>query len=273
MVQRPIRSGKAGGVIVVCLFLLCTLLSFPILYQKYRYKAKAKIPEQYRFADIDESALEIRDWHYVPDLETEIAQFQTVFWEPDDTSTLREWLKEHRPQQSDSLLEIGTGTGLVSLYCLKLGAGSVTATDINPNAYANSIYNADHLGLIERFEARLVKPENPGPYSTIDAGSKFDLIISNPPWEDAKVEELAAYALYDEGFQLLDAMLEESAAHLKENGKLLLAYGAKAAITRILENAPKKGWEVEYADERNMDDLPEVFVPAVLLVLSPISPQ
>ena len=256
-------------VITLALFLPCVLLILPTILKFVPPLSNSKEPVNHQVADIDVSALEIRDWHYVDDLDAEIAQFKTVFWEPDDTSTLRTWLAQEGRVKDLSVLEIGTGTGLLSLFCLQAGAARVVATDINPNAYANAIYNADHLAIGDRFEARLVPEEAPGPFTKILPNETFDLIVSNPPWEDKEVEEVAAYALYDENFRLLDAILNESFQHLTPQGQLLLAYGSKTAISRIQESAPKKGWKVTIVDARDLNSLPEVFVPAVLLLLEP----
>lgn len=215
--------------------------------------------------------LSIRSWHYVDGFEEPLAQFDTVFWEPDDTTSLRKWLSAPKLASTDDLLEIGTGTGLVALHSLREGVTRVVATDINPQACANARFNADNLGLSERLEVRLVPDSKPGPFSVIDPTERFDLIVSNPPWESAPVEEVAAYALYDPDFGLLDAMLAEAQRHLKADGQLLLAYGAKSAIERIKVRAPQAGWQITIDDPRDLDKLPEVFLPGMLLQLSPLS--
>ncbi|MFK7736813.1 MAG: methyltransferase [Pirellulaceae bacterium] len=218
-----------------------------------------------------ESELGIRDWHYVPDLDVELAQFDTVFWEPDDTSSLRDWLRNAETIQGSQILEIGTGTGIISITALKAGARKVVATDINPNACTNANYNKEALGLSGELEVRQVSKVAPAAFSVIGVEEKFDFIISNPPWEDAEVREVAAHALYDPDFELLDGLLVDGREHLEPGGLLLLAYGAKTAIQRILTLGPKTGWQVEILDPRELDSLPEVFLPGMLLKLSPIT--
>ncbi len=219
-------------------------------------------------AGIDPSALRIKAWHTLDDFSHELAQFETVFWDPADTTSLRLYLAGCESLKEGRVLEIGTGTGIVSLYCAEHGATRIVATDINPQAVANTLYNADLFGVEDKLEVRVVSIDHPGPFAVINAEEKFDLIISNPPWEDAPVEEVAAHALYDPGFALLDGLLEQSATYLHPNGKLLLAYGAKKAIERIVSTAPESGWTVRVLDDRELDSLPEVFVPGVLLELS-----
>ena len=201
------------------------------------------------------------------------AQFETVFWDPKDTISMRSYLSNKERVQGRSVLEIGTGTGIVALTCLAADPARVVALDINPNAVANAQYNYEHLRSIDRlglaqFEVRLVPEHQQNPFAVLQESERFDLIVSNPPWEDAAVESLADYALYDLNFKLLRTLLDDSREFLKPGGELLLAYGCKSAIRRIKDQAPKFGWTVETLDDRELSELPEVFLPGMLLRLT-----
>lgn len=281
MIAIEHRAGRATGLLALGLFMLSALALLPFLRPLLTEEDEGpSIKSEYKFSNANKASqdgvggnsvnpgpadLEIKAWHFIDGWEQELAQFQTVFWEPDDSNSMRDWLTEGR-LKSKSVLEIGTGTGLVSLHCAKQGAKSIVATDINGAAVANAKYNAELQGVT--LDVRQVPVDSPGPFSTIASDEKFDLIISNPPWEDAPVEEPAAYALYDPRFALLDGILEQSENHLKKDGSLLLAYGGKEAIFRILEKADGLGWNVEILDQRELAELPDVFLPGMLLVLT-----
>ncbi len=283
-VHARIGSSHNGSVLALSLFLLSGLVLLPILYRTEEKTSGPTVPDTYVFktpapaprmdADLRAVAgeLRIRHWHYVPELEVELAQFETVFWEPEDTASLRAAIAADPRVRGATVLEIGTGTGLVAAALAIAGADRVVATDINPRAVANALYNLQNLGLDDRVEVRYVDPANPGPFSTISDEERFDLIISNPPWEDAPVDSPAAYALYDPQFRLLDGILRESERYLRPGGQLWLAYGAKTAIRRIQDQAPETGWEVERSDPRDLDALPSVFLPGMLLKLTPSDP-
>lgn len=237
--------------------------------------AQYKINPQVQYdTNSSDGSYKIRSWHTVAGMPKQLAQFESVFWEPDDTTSLRRWLTDEPSVSGAAVLEIGTGTGLVAIHALLSGANKVVATDINPNAVANGRYNAMHLD-VSGIDFRLVATEKqsngqweqPGPFTALHPDEQFDLIVSNPPWEDDIVEDLAAYALYDTEFVLLDGLLSQSQMHLKPGGQLLLAYGATEAIKRIIETAPDAGWSVEILDQRSLEDLPAVFLPAMLLRL------
>lgn len=194
-----------------------------------------------------------------------LVQFESVFWEPDDSSSLRKMIYEDNIADGRSVLEIGTGTGLLSLVCLQSGAKSVLATDINPAAVANAKYNAAMLELEENFELRQVAVSEPGAFTVIARQERFDLILSNPPWEDGKVQQPADHALYDPDFELMDSLLEGLPDHLNSGGRCLLAYGHVPAITRLLLKAEEFNLKTKVLDDRKLDDLPQDFLPGMLI--------
>lgn len=204
-------------------------------------------------------------WRTVEDFDRPLAQMETVFWEPADTISLRRLIRETGLVRGKRVLEIGTGTGLISLCCLHAGAARVVATDVNPAALANATFNAGELGVSDRLEVRLVSTEAREAFRVLAEGEQFDLIISNPPWEDQLPESMAQYALYDPNFVLLRSLLSGLPERLKPSGEALLAYGCRTAIRTIRELAPEYGLQTVILDDRDPEMLPEVFLPGMLL--------
>jgi release factor glutamine methyltransferase len=211
----------------------------------------------------------IRSWEYVDGFPERIAVFQTVFWEPRDTDSLRELIETTDLVRGKAVLEIGTGSGLVSLSCLRAGAATVVATDVNPNAIENARYNANLLGVADRFDARLVPLDSTSAFAALQPGETFDVIVSNPPWENALPRSIDEYALYDHDFELLRSILSAARARLNPEGRLLLAYGCRDAILTAERIAGTHGLRVRRLDDRTLDDLPEVFIPGMLLEVFP----
>lgn len=211
----------------------------------------------------------IRGRHRVAELPFDIVVFDTVFWEPRDTTSLRKLIHATDLVRDRTVLEIGTGSGLVALCCLHAKARRVVATDVNPNAIANIRYNAEMLELLDRLETRRVPLQDSSAFAVLQPDERFDLIISNPPWEDDRPESIDEYALYDQGFLLLDSLLSQLADRLNPAGKALLAYGNVTAIRKAIELAPNYNLDVQVLDDRDVNDLPENFLPGMLLEVTP----
>jgi SAM-dependent methyltransferase len=86
-----------------------------------------------------------------------------------------------------TVLDLGTGSGILALFAAKLGAAKVIATDIEPRAIACARENARKLGFDSIVETRLVDPKDPAAYSVIRPGESFDVIVGTPPHEVNRV--------------------------------------------------------------------------------------
>ncbi len=238
----------------------CVCLTFAVSLAGCRQKYREDLDYSY----------EVRQTWQVEDLNFgEIVQFESVFWEPDDTLSLRKAIVEDSICTGRDVLEIGTGTGLIAILCLQNDASRVVATDINPAAVANARYNAAVLAPDQVLEVRQVRKESPGAFAVIAEQEKFDLIISNPPWEDGTIAKPLDHAFYDPGFALMDSILDGLPKHLKPGGRCLLAYGHVPAIKRLKEESQKRGYELEILDDRDLDSLDENFLPGMLIQLRP----
>jgi tRNA1(Val) A37 N6-methylase TrmN6 len=120
----------------------------------------------------------------------------------------------------------------------------------------------------EKFDVRLVAADNSGAFAVIASQEQFDIIISNPPWEDGEVQKVADYAFIDTQFELLESIMAGLDQHLTANGEAYLAYGCVTAIREIYRRAERHGLQVEKLDERELDDLEDLFLPGMLLKIT-----
>lgn len=215
------------------------------------------------------SGVTLKAWNTVDDFNKNMVQFETVFWDPRDTISLRKLIQESGLVKDKTIMEIGCGTGLIGLCCLKAGANKAIVTDINPTAVANAKYNSKWLGFKDKLEVRQVALEKSSAFSTLKAEEKFDLIISNPPWVNQKPKSIDEFALYDENFDLMRTLFDGMKERLNPGGRVWLAYGCVDAIKTMEKMADERGFGFEILDDRNLDDLNEEFLPGMLIEIKP----
>jgi release factor glutamine methyltransferase len=152
-------------------------------------------------------------------------------------------------------LDFGTGTGCIAIaLAAKCPNAKIVATDISSDALALAKGNAARNNVAERIEFL----QGDG-FAALPENSKFDLIVSNPPYiPSAEVETLqpevrdfdprGALDGGTDGLAFYRLIAKGAAVFLKPDGKLMLEFGdgQADAIKNIFEN---KKWIVEAVKE------------------------
>ena len=148
------------------------------------------------------------------------------------------------------VMEIGTGSGIISLMAAKLGAERVVATDINPLAIQSVNTNAADLGYADQIDARLVSLDDLGAYSVINEDEQFDVIVSNPPFAldlDAPGND-AVTDTGDLGFSIVRGLEK----HLAPGGIVILLYDSLFYHQVMVRFAKYKGYDVRNNNPNGM---------------------
>jgi release factor glutamine methyltransferase len=141
-----------------------------------------------------------------------------------DTEALVEWALELAGDQP-SVIDLGTGSGAIALAIKKHRPGAaVQAVDASADALDVTAANAKRLGLqLECRQASWLSGTD----------SRYDLIVSNPPYVAADDPHLAALkhepaqALQSgpDGLEDIRAIVSQAPPHLNPGGWLLLEHG------------------------------------------------
>ena len=125
------------------------------------------------------------------------------------------------------LLELGTGTGLISIAIAKeYGSVNVTATDISLNALQNAKENAERNKV-----SKNIKFIKSNWFSNLE-DKKYNIIVSNPPYLSKKNAkhyqslddpDISLYSKNDGLYDIYTIMLE-SKDHFKENSYLVIEH-------------------------------------------------
>ena len=163
-----------------------------------------------------------------------------------ETEELVELILTENPEKNLKVLDIGTGSGAIALALAKNRPDwSVTAADISQDALDLSLENAKAQNLNLSF----IKSDC---FSEIS--SKYDIIVSNPPYISREDEEevglnvlhsephLALFADED-GLAIYRRIAEDSKDYLNDGGKIYLEIGYKqgqSVPALFMENLPEK---------------------------------
>ena len=142
-----------------------------------------------------------------------------------------------------SFLEIGTGTGVIAVFCSKNGA-NVVATDISHNAVKNARFNAKrHKLTISVREGNLYNPIKPS--------EKFDFIFWAHPFNNwnISVEDDLLRTGIDPNYKSLKGYISGAKKHLSLKGKLLLGTGDSADLKMVAAIAKQNNYKLKLLKE------------------------
>ena len=174
-----------------------------------------------------------------------------VYQPSDDSYLLAENLQV---KDGDLVLEIGTGSGLISLIAAKI-AKKVVATDISPIAVELARYNVGINGLNEKVEIRQGNLFDP-----IQEGEKFDIILFNPPYlpESRKISKEnpawieKAWNGGESGREIIDPFIQNCKNYLFQSGGVQMVQSSLSDISKTLTLFINLGFRVEIGIEKSL---------------------
>lgn len=155
------------------------------------------------------------------------------------------WFAEAIPKivGQHSFLEIGTGTGIVSLFS-GLNGAHVSSTDINSDAVENARYNFEKYGIdAETYCGDMYEP--------LPKSARFDYIFWNHPFNrgDDPNEETLLKSGFDFQYASLEKYIAEAHLYLNSNGRLLLGTGNFALLSEVEHIAAKHGYKLKILEK------------------------
>jgi release factor glutamine methyltransferase len=140
------------------------------------------------------------------------------------------------------VLELGAGTGMISLFSAARGA-QVTASDISNAAIENIRENAQRSQLpltvirSDLFDAL--------------AGSRFDLIVINPPYYAADPRTESDFAWYGgKNLEYFHRLFAQLAAHIEAGGIVRMVLSSDCRLDQIEAIAHSNGFSLHKVAER-----------------------
>ncbi len=152
-------------------------------------------------------------------------------------------------KQGQSVLEIGTGSGIVAMYASRL-TDSITVTDINLDAcmLAENNFRQNGIEGIEILFGNLFEPVK---------NRKFDVILFNTPYlpteDDEVLDDTINYA-FDGGLngrKVIDLFLDEVGDHLNDGGIVQLIQSSLSGNDETLSRLDELGFIAEIAEKEH----------------------
>ena len=141
-----------------------------------------------------------------------------------------------------NFLEVGCGSGLISLHAAKLGA-IVSAVDINPNAVECTRQNANRNGV-------RVKVRQSDLFQNVTG--YFDVIAFNPPYLPTETRSTSwiekSWSGGEEGSETAVAFLGQAWKYLAPGGYIYLVLSSIGGLMSVLKAAKDK-YECEMIEE------------------------
>ena len=141
------------------------------------------------------------------------------------------------PANARTVLDVGTGSGVIAALLAQRGVENIIATDTNPRAVACAQANIAQLGFAPQIN--VLQQDLFGEHTA-------DLIVCNPPWLPAKPTSAVETALYDPKHAMLHAFLRGAAAHLAQGGQVWLVMSNLAELLGLRGAHDLANWFAQY---------------------------
>lgn len=209
-----------------------------IVREKAGVRARTKIPVQYiiGLADFMGSKYVVNENVLIPRGETEQLVMRV--------------LDILRSNNTKKVLDIGTGSGCIPCAIAQGGDYYITSVDISSKALEVAKENVKRLELEKKI--KLIESDL---FSALDKNTKFDVIVSNPPYipvgtelqKEVTFEPSTALFANDSGLEFYEKIIPQSREFLNDNGFIAfeIGYDQGDAVYKLLEQAGFKNIIIE----------------------------
>ena len=143
--------------------------------------------------------------------------------------------------EGDVVLEVGSGTGVITLFTLFEGAKKVVATDINPSAVKNTKTNFEKYGF-----SRNTKVIQGNLFQGLPKRRLFDKIIFNAPFHGAVPKDRGRLwlSVTDPNYRSLKGFMAEVKHYLKQDGVIYLGFSTTGDTELLTQLIHENGYAV-----------------------------
>lgn len=161
--------------------------------------------------------------------------YPNTFWPFHDSQPL---VRNFKIKPGDSVLDVGTGSGVIAVFACYHGAGRVLALDVNPAAIRSARRNARDHGFKDVMEVRR------SDLFTQVGDEQFDVITANLPFRNKAAPDVVARSQWDTGFETNTRFFQEVGRYLKPGGRIYFSHSNFGAVDEVRRLGKEAGFRV-----------------------------
>lgn len=176
--------------------------------------------------------------------------YPNVYYPSDETANL---VENWRIEPGDTVLDIGTGSGVIAILAATQGAAHVRATDHCPDSIRSASANVARHKLED-----VIMVKQSDMFADVPKDEHYDVIVANLPFTDQVATDIVEKTTYDEGFVNLKKYYEGIDNHLKPNGRAYVTRGNFGGLSEVFELADQYNLTIRKIGELHLPDDPRI---------------